>query len=426
MKLIRKILVALSLLVAPCLTYAITLDECQRLARENYPLVRQFDLIRQSTEFTIDNIAKGWLPQVSALAQATYQSKVMNLPAPLNHMLQQQCLDAKGIRNDQYRIGVDISQNIWDGGQMDGQKAIAQAQAAAQSAETESNLYAIRQRVNDLYFGILLIDDKLRLNKELQTLLQSNLDKLNSMLKHGVVMQSDVNLIKAEELKARQTETELSSSKKAMEDMLSLFICQPFSGVEMPADIMVIAQGNSRPELHVFDSQLKVFDAQEQMLKVKLMPRVNAFAQGYYGYPGYDLYNDIFSHKWTLNGIIGVKAVWNISGLYTNKNDKLRLQTQRDQVETARETFLFNNHILATQQNDAIARYTQLLQQDGEIVKLREEVRKTAESKLGHGVIDINDLLQEITRENQARIDMSTHQIQKLKETYDLQFTTNN
>ncbi|CCX47976.1 outer membrane efflux protein [Bacteroides sp. CAG:927] len=416
----------LMLLVLPAQGQTVTLDECQQLAEENYPLIKQYDLIRQTTDYTVSNISKGWLPQISAMAQATYQSDVMTLPDVLQRMLGQQGLQAKGIRKDQYRVGVDINQTVYDGGLISGQKDVARLEGEVQSAQTATDLYAVRKRINDLYFGILLLDEKLRLNKDLQTLLQSNLNKLNSMLAHGVAMKSDVNTVKAEKLKAEQQATELASSRKSMTDMLSVFIGREVANLGMPQDVVVNTHENKRPELHLFDSQIKLADAQEKLLNARLLPRLSVFAQGYYGYPGYNQFEAMFNRTWKLNGIVGVRLSWNIGALYTRKNDRAKLSTRRGLVESARETFLFNNRLLEIQQSDGIAKYRQLIVDDKEIVSLRSDVRRAAESKLEHGIIDTNNLLQEITRENQSRIDLSTHTILMLKENYDLKYTTNN
>lgn len=416
----------LMLFVLPAQGQTVTLDECQQLAEENYPLIKQYDLIRQTTDYTVSNIGKGWLPQISAMAQATYQSDVMTLPDVLQRMLGQQGLQAKGISKDQYRVGVDINQTVYDGGLISGQKDVARLEGEVQSAQTATDLYAVRKRINDLYFGILLLDEKIQLNKDLQTLLQSNLNKLNSMLAHGVAMKSDVNTVKAEKLKAEQQATELASSRKSMTDMLSVFIGREVANLGMPQDVVVNTQDNKRPELQLFDSQIKLADAQEKLLNARLLPRLSVFAQGYYGYPGYNQFEAMFNRTWKLNGIVGVRLSWNIGALYTRKNDRAKLSTRRGLVESARETFLFNNRLLEIQQSDGIAKYRQLIVDDKEIVSLRSDVRRAAESKLEHGIIDTNNLLQEITRENQSRIDLSTHTILMLKENYDLKYTTNN
>lgn len=416
----------LMLLPIPVQAQTVTPDECQQLAQENYPLIKQYDLIRQTTDYTVSNISKGWLPQISAMAQATYQSDVMTLPDPLQKMLGQQGLDAKGLRKDQYRIGIDINQTIYDGGLISGQKNVARLEGEVQTAQIATDLYAIRQRINDLYFGILLLDEKIQLNKDLQTLLQSNLDKLNSMLSNGIAMQSDVNVVRAEKLKAEQQATELASSRKSLMDMLAVFIGKEFTELAMPQNVTAQTQGNNRPELHLFDTQIELANAQESLLNARLLPKLSVFAQGYYGYPGYDQFDAMFNRTWKLNGMVGVRLLWNIGALYTRKNDRAKLDTRRGLIESARKTFLFNNHLLEIQRNDGIVKYRQLIADDREIVSLRSDVRRAAESKLEHGIIDTNNLLQEITRENQSRIDLSTHTILMLKEIYDLKYTMNN
>lgn len=403
----------------------VTLDECQRLAQENYPLIKQYDLIRQTTDYTVSNISKGWLPQISAMAQATYQSDVMTLSDPLQKVLMQQGYNVRGIGKDQYRFGIDINQTVYDGGLISGQKKVARLEGNVQAAQNATDLYAVRQRINDIYFSILLIDDKIKLNEDLLTLLQSNLDKLSSMLAHGIAMKSDVNTVMAEKLKAEQQATELASSRKSLTDMLAIFIGKNFTEIEMP-DVMASQQGNNRPELRFFDSQIELADAQESLLNARLLPKLSVFAQGFYGYPGFDQFDAMFSRTWKLNGMVGVRLAWNVGALYTRKNDRAKLNSRRRLVETARETFLFNNRLLEVQQTDGIAKYRKLIDDDREIVSLRTDVRRAAESKLEHGIIDTNNLLQEITRENQSRIDLSTHSIMMLKENYDLKYTLNN
>jgi outer membrane protein TolC len=408
------------------LAQTLTLDECQRLAQENYPLIKRYGLIEQTTGYTLANISKGWLPQVSATAQATLQSDVMSFPDALKNMMAQTGQELKGLSKSQYRVGVDINQTIYDGGSISGQRNVAKLQGDIQSAQNEVDLYAVRQRVNDIYFSILLTDERLKVNDDLQILLESNLNKLNAMLSNGLAMESDVSSMKAEQLNARQQRTELNATRKSLCRMLAmlcgkdeiLLVTKPLNSI--------ISQGNNRPELKLLDTQLRLADAQEKLLDTSLLPRMSIFAQGYYGYPGYNTFEDMFSRKWSLNGLIGARLTWNISQFYTNKGEKAKLQLQRQQTENARETFLFNNNLQQVQQNEEIDKYRQLMEDDANIVSLREEVRKAAESKLANGIIDTNALLQEINRENQARIELATHEVMMLQQIENLKYTTGN
>ena len=181
-----------------------------------------------------------------------------------------------------------------------------------------------------------------------------------------------------------------------------------------------------RPELKVIEAQLRLADAQEKSLDAALMPKVGVFAQGFYGYPGYNMFDDMMRHRWSLNGMVGARLSWNIGALYTRKNDKAKIQLQREMAATSRDVFLFNNNLEQMQQNENMERYRRLMADDDEIIALRSSVRKAAESKLAHGIIDVNDLLKEINAENNAQVQKSIHEIEMLKEMYNLKITTNN
>ena len=426
----KKRILLFALLAVAMSAQGQTLEECQQAAERNYPLIRQYGLIEKTTELTVANIQKGWLPQVSAQAQATYQSDVMSWPDQMKVMMAGMGISMKGLKKDQYRVGVEISQTIYDGSAISSQKAIAREQGKVQSAQTEVSLYQVRKRVNEMYFALLLLDKQIVLNKDLQELLAGNERKLESMVKRGTAAQSDWQSVKAERLNVVQQATNLESQKRMLTTMLSTFCgievkdpslgetsdCHPKQGE---------SEGGLRPEMRLFDSQLRLADAQEKALNAALMPRLGVFAQGYYGYPGYNMFEDMMSHDWSLNGMIGARLTWNIGALYTRKNDKARLNSQRSMVNVQREVFLFNNRLEQIQQNEEITRYKKLMVDDEEIIELRAAVRKAAESKLSHGIIDVNDLVREINQENAARVQRSVHEIEMLKQIYDNKFTTN-
>ena len=412
----------------PMLAIGQTLDDCQQAAEKNYPLIQQYGLIEKTTQLTVANIQKGWLPQVSAQVQATYQSDVTAWPSDMKAMMSGMGIDMKGLTKDQYRVGIDVQQTIYDGGVIGSQKRIAREQGKVQAAQNEVNIYNVRKRVNEMYFSLLLIDEQIKLNTDLQTLLAGNERKLESMTKRGTAAESDLQSVKAERLNAVQKATELAAQKQMLQRMLSTFCGLEVKEVQKPqlkADGNTITTENHRPELKALEAQIGVLNAQEKALNAALMPKVGVFAQGFYGYPGLDMFEDMMRHKWSLNGIIGARVTWNIGALYTRKNDKAKLQLLRHMTENSREVFLFNNNLEQIQQHENIARYQKLMAHDGEIISLRQAVRKAAESKLAHGIIDVNDLVREINQENAACVQQSVHEIEMLKEIYDNKYTTN-
>jgi outer membrane protein TolC len=418
----------LLLLMLPLSMQAQTLQECQEAAEHNYPLIRQYDLIAKTTQLTVENIGKGWLPQVSASAQATLQSDVASWPEQMQSVYQQMGLDMKGLRKDQYRIGIDINQTVYDGGMIRSQKEIAQRQGAVEEAQTEVTMYQVRSRVNEMYFALLLLDEQIRLNTDLQELLSSSEKKLESMFKHGTAAQSDYLSVKAERLNVVQQATSLQSQRRTVAMMLSTFCGIDVQQVQKPVPYAATSSQQSvqRPELKVIEAQMRLADAQEKSLDAALLPKIGVFAQGFYGYPGYNMFDDMMHHRWSLNGMVGARLTWNIGALYTRKNDKAKIQLQRDMAATSREVFLFNNSLEQMQQRENTQRYRQLMANDEEIIALRSSVRKAAESKLAHGIIDVNDLLKEINAENSAQVQRSIHEIEMLKEMYNMKITTNN
>ena len=422
----KKILLGITML--PMLALAQTLDDCQQAAEQNYPLIRQYALIEKTTQWTVANIQKGWLPQVAAQAQATYQTDVAAWPDQMKAMTAAMGIDIKGLTNDQYRLGIDVQQTIYDGGAIGSQKAVAREQGKVQAANNEVNIYAVRKRVNEMYFSLLLIDEQIKLNVDLQTLLAGSERKLEAMTRRGTAAQSDLQSVRAERLLAQQKATELASQRQMLLRMLSTFCGIELKEATKPATPAALPkpQAVRRPELKALDAQIGLLNAQERALDAALMPKVGIFAQGFYGYPGLNMFDDMMRHKWSLNAIVGARLTWNIGALYTRKNDKARLQLQRDMTENTREVFLFNNNLEQIQQNENIARYQKLMARDGEIIALRQAVRKAAESKLAHGIIDVNDLVREINQENAACVQQSVHEIEMLKEIYDNRYTTNN
>ena len=403
-----------------------TLEECQQAAERNYPLIQQMDLIRQTTELNVQNIEKGWLPQVSASAQATLQSDVTAFPEQIQTVYQQMGIDMKGLRKDQYRVGIDVQQTIYDGGAIRNQKEVARERGNVELAQNEVNMYNVRHRVNEMYFSLLLLDDQIRLNRDLQELLEANEKKLSTMLKGGTAAESDFLNVKAERMNVVQQLTNLETQRQAVARMLSVFCGIEVKEPSKPSATAVQQTGNQRPELRLVDAKLRLVEAQEKALNSALLPRLGVFAQGFYGYPGLNMFEDMMHRQWSLNGIVGARLQWNIGALYTRKNDKAKLNLLRQSAENSREVFLFNNNLEQIQQSESISRYQKLMEADEEIIRLRSQVRKAAESKLRHGIIDVNDLLREINAENAARVQQSIHEIEMLKEIFELKNTVNN
>ena len=416
----------LSLFLLPLTALGQTLEACQQAAERNYPLIREYGLIEQSTELTLSNIRKGWLPQLSASAQGTVQSDVTAFPPQMQALYEQMGLEMEGLGKGQYRLGIDVQQNIYDGGNMESRKEVARRQGELEATQNEVKVYQVRRSVNEMYFSLLLVEAQIRLNDDLQQLLEANEQKLASMLQRGTAAESDWQSAKAERLHARQQLTSLLAQRSALRRMLSTFCGIEVKDVEKPPLVQPETDArNMRPELKAIDAQLRLADAQEKALATAWRPKIGLFAQGYYGYPGYNMFEDMLKRTPSWNAMVGARITWNIGALYTRRNDNAKIRLQRESAEVGRERFMLENQMQQIGQDENIMRYSRLMADDEEIITLRQNVRKAAESKLEHGIIDVNDLLKEINGENAARIGQAIHEIEMLKEIYDLKFTKN-
>lgn len=427
----KQVILFLFLFLAP-LAYAqtLTLDQCQELAKENYPLVSQKGLLEQSAEFTVSNAKRNWLPQVSLLAQATYQSEVVTLPDKFSDMLGVLGMEFEGLHKDQYKAAIEISQVIYGGGAVKAQVEMAKAESEANSQNWEVEMYGLRERVNQLFFGTLLLQEKTKETDILIEELDRNEQLVRAYIQNGVGSQNDLDQITVEQLTARQQRSELIATQKAYRTMLGIM-----TGKEITDDIQlqkpemaIVAQDAmfNRPELRYFDAQEKMLDAQIKGINSAIKPQIGAFFQGAYANPGLDLFKDMEKNQWSPYFITGIKLQWNISGFYTRGNNLSQLNLNRSLISNQRETFLYNINLQSTQQNIAVNRMHEVMKDDDEIINLRTSIRQRTEVGVQNGTQTVNDLLRDLHAESLARQNKVTHEIELLKNIYDLKYTTNN
>lgn len=405
----------------------LTLETCRSLAREHYPEIRQYDLVRQTEAYTLSNAQRSWLPQFSLGAQATWQTAVPTFPDALTGMLSQQGISIPGLNKDQYKIALELNQTLWDGGQSKADKRIAETQSAEQQRAADVDLYALEGRVDNLYFGILLLDERIAQTNLTLELLRNNLAKVRSLQQNGAATQADADAVEAELLSVRQQLTQVEASRDSYRRMLGIFIGRELGEqrLERPALTAPASLEPARPELALFDARIETLSARQRQVRSSTRPRFGLFAQGYYGYPGLDFMANMMNNDWSWNAQLGVKMSWNFGGYYTRKNTLNQLRTAQRQIDVQRDIFLFNTQLETAGQNGDIVRLRRAIADDDRIVALRRQVRQAAESKLRNGVIDTNDLLGKITDEATAATARSAREIELLKTIYELKHTVN-
>ncbi|MCD7916495.1 MAG: TolC family protein [Tannerellaceae bacterium] len=404
----------------------IALIQCYEWTKENYPMIRQYDLIRRTEQYNLANAAKGWLPQIGVNAKATYQSDVTKIPWDADAFSSIiPGFEMPVLSKDQYQVVAEVNQPIWDGGMIRYSKELTRAQATADKEQLNSDLYALNQRVNQVYFGSLLQDELLRQNELLQGELHVNIDRVEAMIANGVANQSDKESLEVELLNAIQQEIELTASRTAYRQMLSVLTGKEITEetVLLPPPLPVELSGRiNRPELKAFEARSNLLEIQNLQLKAGIMPNFGVFVQGGYGKPGLNMFENSFKPFY----IAGVQMSWNIANFYTLRNDRRKIETNRLAVDLQRESFLFNTELDMVQQNTEIREMTELIKSDQEIIRLRTSIKEAAEVKLENGVISVTDLIREINAEDQAKQAGATHRIQQLMSVYNYLYTTNN
>lgn len=410
-----------TLSLAAMLAHAqLTLEECQRRAQDNYPLVRQYGLIEKARGYDLSNAGKGYLPQFSLSGKATYQSDITRLPVEIPN------LDIKTASKDQYQVMLEVQQTLWDGGDIRSRKRLTRAASEVELEKQHVDMYALTDRVNQLFFGILLLDEQLKQNSLLQEDLGRTHKQVVDYIANGIATLSDLDAVSVEQLNTRQHRVELETTRRAYLSMLAAFTGKDLSSetvlLKPAAEENIDRQMNNRPELRWYDAQGEQLHQQEAALNTRLMPRFGLFVQGAYSNPGLNMLKDEFNAYY----MAGVRMSWNFGSLYTLKNDRRRIDNTRQQIETGRDVFLFNIRLQATQQDAGIVSMRRQMVDDDEIIRLRGNIRRAAEAKVQNGTMTVTDMLREITNESMARQTKALHEVQLLMNIWQLKYTLNN
>lgn len=398
-------------------TRPLTIRDAYQLARRNYPMIRQQGLIEKTRDYSVSNAAKGYLPQLTVQGQATYQSAVTEFKLPVSTP----GVEFPSISKDQYKVYGEVNQAIYDGGNVRIQVRSHEANAQVETQKLEVELYKLNDRVNQLFFGVLMLEEQLRQNELLKKDINLGIKKVQALIDNGTAFKSNANTLKAELLKADQRTIDLNASRKAYLEMLGLLTGQQTGDsvvLEKPTELAVASDIN-RPELKLYDAQNRSLDVQSQLLDVRNRPKLNFFFQGGYGRPALNILNNGFDPYY----ITGLRLNWSLSGLYTARKDRELIRNSRDAIQLQKETFLFNTNLAARQQNAELDRFRQLLMTDDEIIALRESIKTTSAAQLENGVINTNDFLREVNAEDQARQNKILHGIQLLMSEYSLDNT---
>ncbi|MCK9612570.1 MAG: TolC family protein [Bacteroidales bacterium] len=384
----------------------ISLNYCQQLALDNYPLIKQKSLLSEASELKIKNLNTYFFPQLSLNGQLTYQSAVTEIPeiSPL--------FESPSMSKDQYRLTLDLNQVLWDGGTIGAQKKLESANLQAEQMNIEVEVLKIKEQINKLYFNILLAQQNEKVIKNIQEDIKSKLKKAEAGVKNEILLQSNADIFKAEIVKTEQQLIELTAMKNIALTMLSEYINRPlfeYTVLQFPDDIIIdLIYDNKRPEMQLLDLQDNKLDLSKNLLNTRVTPRFYAFGQGGYGRPGFNMLSDDFDFFY----IVGAKMSWNISEFYQYRKGKRIIDLQKNILNTQKETFDKNLKIASQKDAADVIKYKQLISKDEEIISLRSNITNTASKQLENGIITPTEYITELNAEMQARLNLETHKIQ--------------
>lgn len=378
-----------------------TLEDCYSLAHKNYPTAKQINLLQQKSEFELSALQTAKLPKIDLNAQATYQNQVTEIPSPL----------ASPINKDQYKATLDVNQLLYNGGMIDANTKLKQAQTKTQQQQVEVNLYQLKSRINQIYFSILLLQDRSELLLSKQQQLQTRITEVKTGIHFGAILPASEKVLEAENLKIKQQLSEIQFDKKKLFENLSSITFTTIletTIVDKPTIIISTTTNINRPEIQYFEFQNQQIEASKNIISKNNLPKLNAFGIAGYGNPGLNMIQNSFEPIL----MVGLKANWNLFDWNKSKSEKEALLVSAAIVSTEKENFLLNNTLQLQEINAEIFKSETNIATDIEIIALREYVEKTAHSQLKNGVITASEYLIELTNLYEAKNSQKMHEIQ--------------
>lgn len=404
-----------------------TIERCYDMVRENFPLVKRYDLIELTKEFTLKNAYMNYFPQIRISGSASYQTDALTFPFDIPW------IDMPVFSKDQYSAIIELSQVIWDGGMIAADRGNIRAKSDVQMAEQEISMYALKEKVNDLYFGILYIDQQIRQSEVMDSELERERRRIESCIENGVANPSDLDVIDVERISQKQARDNMRSLMEAYLRMLSMMtgvkindsgmLVRPLpEGADGEAVLSSILQADiRRPELMLYKAQKREIDTQLDFWTAGGLPQISLFIRGGYARPGLNMMDDSVQPF----AVGGIRLVWDISRLYSLGYGKKIVDYSKAQVDVAEQTFLFNTNLQSQEQISEVRRYLKAIEDDRKIVSLRENIRRSVSAGVENGTKNASDLIGEMNKETLARRQLLMHEIEMMKSLYELKTIRN-
>jgi outer membrane protein TolC len=383
---------------------ALTLSECWESAHDNYPKLKQTELLQQVTLLNKENLRTAYLPQIELKGQASYQSDVVKLPITIPG------ITIPSMSKDQYKVYFDVKQSIWDGGITKAQEEIEDVSLDANLMKVEVDAFQIKNMVSSYYFGALVFDENMAVLAKQKEVLTASLNRMQSAANNGAARIKDLENLQAEVLKLDQQQIDLQSRRAGMVKALAILTGKTLAGdvpLETP-EALSLQSMSIRPELKLFDIQNEQITAGNSLLDATRYPKFYGFGQAGYGRPGLNMLNNAFDTYY----IVGVGASWQVTDWKKVRRNKEANARQMEVVETMRDDFNQKQQAQLDEISEKIEGVKAMMKTDDDIVKLRESIAKRSAGELDAGTITSSDYLTDVNAESVARINAGIHKLQ--------------
>lgn len=387
----------------------LTLDECLAAAMKNHPLSGLNMLYAQTGKLQQQNIDNGKLPQLNINGQATYQNEVIDLPFNFPGVT------TPKVPKAQYKLSLDANQLIYGGGAIEVQNSIEDYNLRINQQNNDAELYKMRERINQLYFSILLSDLNSGVINNTISDLNTRLLKVKASVKEGVMLQSSADVLQAEILKAGQRLLEVKTQKRALGNTMQVLTGIPinenttFTEPSLNVDLSVYT--NLRPEFGVFGLMQKKLEATKKLSITKDLPRVYGFGTAGYGNPGYNVFKEGSAFFYT----VGAKVTWNFWNWHQTDREKQILDLNSSIIENQKNAYDMANKAQVQQYLADVSKADELIQSDEEIIALRKSITLSAASQLENGTLTATEFVTEQLAEEQALLTRNLHKMQLLQ-----------
>lgn len=418
-----KILFILLIIFSPLTNWAqqqINLDDCLDAAVSNHPRAGDKELLEGISANNLLNSSSLWKPSLDLNGQFSYQSDVIeldiDLPIP--------DVTFPSAPKDQYKLYFDIRQTIYDGGKIKQQQEMEKISSETSVLKLNAEIDQVKSEVIELYFSILSIQEGLKIHSLLLEMLEEKKSLVESGIKNGLLMKSDLSLLEIELLTIQQEISKLNFQYKALLSVLGskcdltlsdqdVFSVSQYSNTQNEVD---------RKEFMVFDSQKQFLDATAIIKDKDRLPVLFAFGQLGYGNPALNMLKDEFDTYYYMG--LGLK--WNIWDWNTSKRDKQNLVYQSKMIDNQRLEFEAVISEALTQQQSIIESIESNIKNLELLLQKRTELVKIYESQMREGTIKTIDYLNVVNQEKIARINLSNEEISLQKSLANYEYISGN